>query len=72
MGDCLSFDVCLRNCLHHTLEDLTLDLSLFQDHLNGVVDYQMESKATAVGTTQASIDSVSTTYCHFFLQPSAP
>ncbi|XP_026681214.1 protein brunelleschi [Diaphorina citri] len=58
VGDCLSFDVKLRNCLSHTLSDLTLVLSLFQDHLNGVVDHQMDSKATAVGTTQASISTV--------------
>uniref|UniRef100_A0A8D8SHD3 Trafficking protein particle complex subunit 9 n=1 Tax=Cacopsylla melanoneura TaxID=428564 RepID=A0A8D8SHD3_9HEMI len=58
VGDCLSFDVKLRNCLSSNLSELTLVLSLFQDHLNGVIDRQMDSKATAVGTTQASISSV--------------
>lgn len=59
LGECISVGVGVCNALEHPLSDLTLSINFYQDHHNGVNNYQLETRLSIAGTNKVMLPAVS-------------
>ncbi|KYN12680.1 Trafficking protein particle complex subunit 9 [Trachymyrmex cornetzi] len=52
LGECISVGVGVCNALEHPLSDLTLSINFYQDHHNGVNNYQLETRLSIAGANK--------------------
>ncbi|XP_070171245.1 protein brunelleschi [Polyergus mexicanus] len=55
LGECISVGVGVCNALEHPLSDLTLSINFYQDHHNGVNNYQLETRLSIAGTNKVML-----------------
>lgn len=63
LGECVSVGVGVCNALEHPLNDLTLSINFYQDHHNGVNNYQLETRLSIAGANKVMLPAVS---CNFY------
>lgn len=63
LGECISVGVGVCNALEHPLSDLTLSINFYQDHHNGVNNYQLETRLSIAGTNKVMLPAVSYNFC---------
>lgn len=59
LGECISVGVGVCNALEHPLNDLTLSINFYQDHHNGVNNYQLETRLSIAGANKVMLPAVS-------------
>lgn len=59
LGECVSVGVGVCNALEHPLSDLTLSINFYQDHHNGVNNYQLETRLSVAGANKVMLPVVS-------------
>lgn len=59
LGECISVGVGVCNALEHPLSDLTLSINFYQDHHNGVNNYQLETRLSIAGANKVMLPTVS-------------
>lgn len=59
LGECVSVGVGVSNALEHPLNDLTLSINFYQDHHNGVNNYQLETRLSVAGANKVMLPAVS-------------
>ncbi|EGI61990.1 Trafficking protein particle complex subunit 9 [Acromyrmex echinatior] len=55
LGECISVGVGVCNALEHPLSDLTLSINFYQDHHNGVNNYQLETRLSIAGANKVML-----------------
>ncbi|XP_032667363.1 protein brunelleschi [Odontomachus brunneus] len=55
LGECVSVGVGVCNALEHPLNDLTLSINFYQDHHNGVNNYQLETRLSIAGANKVML-----------------
>ncbi|XP_039275687.1 protein brunelleschi isoform X4 [Nilaparvata lugens] len=58
IGQCLNVGVWVHNSLSWPLVNLELSLQFFQDHQNGVTNYQLDTRLATAGVTQVQLPEV--------------
>ncbi|KAL6435603.1 hypothetical protein ACFW04_005506 [Cataglyphis niger] len=68
LGECISVGVGVCNALEHPLSDVTLSINFYQDHHNGVNNYQLETRLSIAGANKVMLPAVSYNFykCNFF------
>ena len=59
LGDCMTIGVGVSNALEHPLSDLTLSVSFYQDHQNGVNNYRLDTRLSIAGANKVMLPTVS-------------
>jgi len=59
LGECINVGVGVCNALEHPLSDLTLSINFYQDHHNGVNNYQLETRLSIAGANKVMLPTVS-------------
>lgn len=59
LGECVSVGVGVCNALEHPLSDLVLSINFYQDHHNGVNNYQLETRLSVAGANKVMLPAVS-------------
>lgn len=59
LGECVSVGVGVCNALEHQLNDLALSINFYQDHHNGVNNYQLETRLSIAGANKVMLPAVS-------------
>lgn len=52
LGECVSVGIGICNALEHPLSDLMLSINFYQDHHNGVNNYQLETRLSIAGANK--------------------
>lgn len=55
LGECVSVGVGVCNALEHPLNDLALSINFYQDHHNGVNNYQLETRLSIAGANKVML-----------------
>ncbi|XP_066594178.1 protein brunelleschi [Prorops nasuta] len=55
LGECVDIGIGVTNALDYPLKDLELSICFYQDHQNGVHNYQLETKLSIIGANKAMI-----------------
>lgn len=59
LGECVSVGIGICNALEHPLSDLMLSINFYQDHHNGVNNYQLETRLSIAGANKIMLPAVS-------------
>lgn len=59
LGECVSIGICVCNALEHPLSDLILSINFYQDHHNGVNNYQLDTRLSIAGANKVMLPVVS-------------
>ncbi|XP_003400188.1 protein brunelleschi isoform X1 [Bombus terrestris] len=55
LGECVSVGIGICNALEHPLSDLMLTINFYQDHHNGVNNYQLETRLSIAGANKVML-----------------
>ncbi|KZC10481.1 Protein brunelleschi [Dufourea novaeangliae] len=55
LGECVNVGIGICNALKHPLSDLILSINFYQDHHNGVNNYQLETKLSIAGANKVML-----------------
>ncbi|XP_076181020.1 trafficking protein particle complex subunit brun isoform X2 [Ptiloglossa arizonensis] len=55
LGECVSIGIGICNALEHPLSDLILSINFYQDHHNGVNNYQLETRLSIAGANKVML-----------------
>ncbi|XP_033330236.1 trafficking protein particle complex subunit brun isoform X2 [Megalopta genalis] len=55
LGECVNVGVGICNALEHPLSDLILSINFYQDHHNGVNNYQLETRLSIAGANKVML-----------------
>ncbi|KOX80449.1 Trafficking protein particle complex subunit 9 [Melipona quadrifasciata] len=55
LGECVSVGIGICNALEHPLSDLMLSINFYQDHHNGVNNYQLETRLSIAGANKVML-----------------
>ncbi|XP_034178106.2 trafficking protein particle complex subunit brun [Osmia lignaria lignaria] len=58
LGECVSLGIGICNALEHPLSDLMLSINFYQDHHNGVNNYQLETRLSIAGANKVMLPSL--------------
>lgn len=59
LGECVSIGIGVCNALEHPLSDLILSINFYQDHHNGVNNYQLDTRLSIAGANKVMLPAVS-------------
>ncbi|CAK9819366.1 Protein brunelleschi [Anthophora quadrimaculata] len=58
LGECVSVGIGICNALEHPLSDLMLSINFYQDHHNGVNNYQLETRLSIAGANKVMLSAL--------------
>ncbi len=64
VGEVLSLQIRVHNSLSSPLIDVLLQLYLFQDYQNGIMNQQLDGSVATIGSTEVNLEKVIIIFCY--------